>query len=177
MSKFKDSFLVAQFGKTHGLKGELKLHLHTDFPEQFTKGRTLRTDRGDFVIEHYNPKRKLIKIEGFNTPEDAKKLTNAKIYSSKEETKEYCKLEKGQYFWFDLIGCEILEAGEILGAVKDIQRLPQGDYFLIDTSKELIKEGFAKTFLLPYLEHFIISVDINSKKIEAKGAKDILEAS
>ena len=170
-------FLVAQFGRAVGLKGELKLNLHTDFPEQFKKNRVLDTERGSLEIESYNPKRGLVKIVGIDTPEDAKKLTNAKIYSSEDETREYCKLDEGQYFWFDLIGCKVVEDGIELGLIKDISRMPTSDYFEIITSKELVERGFAKSFLLPYLPNFIKNVDIESKTIETIGAKDILEAS
>jgi 16S rRNA processing protein RimM len=170
-------FLVAQFGRAVGLKGELKLNLHTDFPEQFKKSRKLDTQRGILEIESYNPKRSLIKIVGIDNPEDAKKLTNAKIYSSEDETREYCTLEDGQYFWFDLIGCDLVEDGEILGKVRDITRMPTSDYFEIDTDAKLIESGYAKSFLLPYLPNFIKSVDIDAKVISAIGAKDILEAS
>lgn len=173
----EESFLVGQFGKTVGLKGDLKLHLFTDFPEQFKVGRELQTNRGKFTIELYNQKRDLIKIKGIDTPEDAKILTNAKIFSSREETKEYCKLKEGEYFWFDLIGCKIVEESEILGVVKEIQRLPQGDYFLIETSEVLRNDGFAKSFLLPYIKQFVVSVDIEGKTIGVNGGKDILEAS
>jgi len=41
MKKAKEKFFIAQLGKTHGLRGDLKLHLHTDFPEQFKVGMTL----------------------------------------------------------------------------------------------------------------------------------------
>jgi len=173
----KDNFLVAQFGRAVGLKGELKLNLHTDFPEQFVKGRVLNTDRGNLEIENYNPKRGLIKIVGINTPEDAKKLTNAKIYSNLEETKEYCKLDKDQFFWFDLIGLNVVENEEILGVVKDIQRLPQCDYLQIVTSKDLVDKKMPKSFLIPYLPNFISKVDLENRTIYVINAKDILEAS
>ncbi len=177
MKSSSKNFLVAQFGKTVGLKGDLKLHLHTDFPEQFKIGRVFDTLRGKLKIENYNPKRGLIKIVGYNNPEDSKLLTNVKLFSSEDETREYCKLDSGQYFWFDLIGSLIKEANDELGLIKDIQRLPQGDYFLINTSKELIDKGYSKSFLLPYLPNFVTSVDIEKKVIIAIGAKDILEAS
>ncbi|HGZ71171.1 MAG TPA: 16S rRNA processing protein RimM [Nitratifractor sp.] len=173
----EDNFLVAQFGRAVGLKGELKLNLHTDFPEQFKVGRVLSTNRGPLTIQNYNPKRNLIKIVGIDTPEDAKRITNAKVFSSKEETLKYCNLKKGQYFWFDLIGCSIVEDSEVLGVVSEIQRLPQGDYFLINTDEKLIQSGMAKSFLLPYLPHFVKNVDIEQKIITVSSAKDILEAS
>ncbi len=177
MSKTKKSFLVAQFGRTVGLRGELKLNLHTDFPKQFVNGRVLSTDRGDLEIENYNPKRGLIKIVGIDNPEDAKRIVNTKIYSSEDETREFCTLDKGQYFWFDLIGSSVVEDGESLGVVKDIQRLPQGDYLLVDTDTKLVEAGFAKSFLIPYIQQFIKDVDTEKKEIETINSKDILEAS
>ena len=177
MDKKDKNFLIAQFGRAVGLKGELKLNLHTDFPEQFIKGRVLTTSRGNVEIEHYNNKRNLIKLVGIDTPEDAKKLTNVKIYSTAEETKKYCNLKDGEFFWFELIGCEIVENDEVLGTVKEIQRLPQSDYLIVDTDSNLIKNGYAKSFLIPYIPEFIVSVDAENRKIYSKNAKDILEAS
>ena len=177
MSKSKKSFLVAQFGRTVGLRGELKLNLHTDFPKQFVKGRVLSTDRGDLEIETYNPKRGLIKIVGIDNPEDARRIVNTKIFSSEDETREYCKLDKGQYFWFDLIKATVVENGECLGVVTDIQRLPQGDYLLVNTDDKLVEADFAKSFLIPYIPQFIKDVNTESKEIETLNSKDILEAS
>ncbi len=173
----KKKIIVAQFGRVVGLKGEMKLHLQTDFPEQFVKGRKITTDRGVQEIEYYNPKRGLIKLLGINTPEDAKKMTNAKIYASEEESKEYCKLEEGQYFWFEIIDSKVIENEKKLGIVKDVVRLPANDYLEVITDEALVKEGFAKTFLIPYLPNFIKNVDIENKTIEVSGAQDILEAS
>ena len=47
-------FFIAQVGKTHGLHGDLKLHLHTDFPEQFKAGYTFQTSSGDLEVKEVN---------------------------------------------------------------------------------------------------------------------------
>jgi len=177
MSSSKKEFLVAQFGRAVGLKGKIKLNLHTDFPEQFIKGRKISTNRGSLEIENYNSKRGLIKLVEINNPEDAKIFTNTKIYSCKEETKEYCKLKDGQYFWFDIIGSSVVENDETLGVISDIQRFPQGDYLLIDTDYKLVANGFVKSFLIPYIPKFILNVDTNSKTVKVINSKDILKAS
>ena len=52
---------VAQLGRLVGLKGELKLHLHCDFPEQFKKGKTFQTSKGDILeVLSYNQGRGVI---------------------------------------------------------------------------------------------------------------------
>ncbi len=168
---------VARLGRSVGLKGEMKLHELTDFPEQFKKGVTFQTDRGELTIQSYNPKRGTIKFEGIDSPEEAKRYTNAYLYSDEERTKQEVELKEGEYFWFDIIGSDVYEEGRRLGKVKDIQRLPSCDYLDITTDETLIQEGLAKSFLLPFQDPFIKEVDSAGKRIEVQGAKDILEAS
>ncbi len=173
----KDKFFIAQIGRTVGLWGDLKFHLHTDFPEQFKKGATFQSSRGDLTIADVNMKRGLVRFEGFENIDAAKKLTNVKLYSDETQTKANCNLEKGQHFWFDIIGCEVLEGDEVIGKVEDIQRLADVDYLSIDTEKSLVEAGLPKNFLLPYIDRYIIEADIDSKTIHVKDGKDVLEAS
>ena len=173
----QEQFYIAQIGRTIGLWGDLKLNLHTDFPEQFKVGSTFKTDRGDLTISDVNFKRGTIRFQGYESIDSAKKLTNAKIYTDLEQTKENCGLETGQHFWFDIMECEVIQDGEVLGVVSDIQRMVDTDYLVVTTDDKLVKEGFAKNFLLPYIERFVINADTEAKKIYTKDAKDILEAS
>jgi len=80
-------FFIAQIGKTVGLHGDLKLHLHTDFPEQFKKGGIYPSDRGNLEIADINPKRGIVRFRGYESLESAKKLTNTKLYADEEQTK------------------------------------------------------------------------------------------
>jgi len=173
----QQKFLIAQIGKSVGLRGDLKLHLHTDFPKQFKKDATFSSDRGELRVADVNFKRGTIRFVGYDGVDNAKKLTNAKIYSSLEQTKELCSLDEGEHFWFDIIGCDIVEEGEVLGKVADIQRLLDIDYLSIKTTKSLVEEGMPKEFLLPYIPRYIIQADIESKEIQTQDAKDVLEAS
>jgi 16S rRNA processing protein RimM len=170
-------FLIAQIGRTVGLKGDLKLHIHTDFPEQFKKDATFSSDRGELQVADINFKRGTIHFVGYDGVDNAKKLTNAKIYSSLEQTKELCSLDEGEHFWFDIIGCDIVENKEVLGKVVDIQRLLDIDYLSIKTTKALVEDGMPKEFLLPYIPRYIIQANVDSKEIQTQDAKDILEAS
>lgn len=169
---------VAKLGKTIGLKGEQKIYIDSDFPEQFKKGAKFFTNKGqELVVESINFNNDSIKFQGINDVESAKKLTNKELFTSLEQSKENCNLEDNQYFWFDLIGCKIVENGEVLGEVSDIQRLPLDDYFVINTSQDLVEKEYAKSFMIPYIDTFIQKVDLEVKEIYAVGAKDILEAS
>jgi len=166
---------IAKIGKTYGIKGWQKIHLLTDFPEQFKKNKTFPSDKTDLTIEKIDLKRGLVKFKGVDTPEDAKKLTNRMLYSTEEQTKEDIKLKENEYFWFDIIGCDVYEDGEFLGRVKEIERANEADYLVINTNPELIEKKYPKRFLIDFKRH-VKDVDVENKKIEADGAKVLLES-
>jgi len=166
---------IAKIGKTYGIKGWQKIHLLTDFPEQFKNGKTFPSDKIDLTIEKIDLKRGLVKFKGVDTPEDAKKLTNRMLYTTEEATKENIKLKKNEYFWFDIIGCNVYEDGELLGRVKEIERANEADYLVINTNPDLIEKKYPKRFLIDFKRH-VKDVDVENKKIDASGAKDILDS-
>ncbi|MGB5866383.1 MAG: ribosome maturation factor RimM [Arcobacteraceae bacterium] len=173
-----DKIYIAKLGKTVGLKGQQKLHIDSDFPEQFKKDTKLTTDKNqELIIESFNETSGVVKFIGIDSIEDAKKLTNRQLFVSTEDTRQMCNLDDKQFFWFDMMDCVIKENDEVLGKVSDIQRMPLSDYLMIDTDEKLVKENFANSFLIPYLDDYIISVDIENKTILTHNAKDILEAS
>ena len=100
---------IAKIGKSFGVKGWVKLHLLTDFPEQFKIGKTFQSDNLEVTIEYINLKNNTIKFKNYNTPEEAKKLTNKILYTNKHQSKKDIKLKKDEWFWFDIIGCEVYE--------------------------------------------------------------------
>jgi len=173
-----NNIYVAKLGKVVGLKGQQKLHIDSDFPEQFKKDNTFITDKNQkLTIESYNSKNSTVKFVGIDTIDQAKKLTNRQLFVSQEDTRDMCNLGKKQFFWFDIIGCKIIEDDELLGKVDDVQRMPLSDYIQVVTTKELQDQKLSNIFLLPYIDQYIIDVNIEDKKITVTGAKEILEAS
>ena len=172
-----DDSLIAQIGRTIGLWGDLKFHLHTDFPEQFKVGKTYKSNRGDLTIADINFTRGIIRFTGYESIDSAKKLTNTKLYANEAQTKENCDLDEGQHFWFDVIGCVVKQDDEVLGVIEDIQRMADTDYLSIKTDDVLVEAGLSKNFLLPYIERYIIKTDTEEKIVYTQDAKDILEAS
>ena len=163
----------------------MKFHDKSDFPEQFFNGATFFTNlKKNITLSDVNLQRGIVKIAGINTIEDAKKYTDAKLFTTREETRKNCHLEDGEYFWFDLEDCEVYEdlgagspCGKLLGTVEDIDRIGVSNYLNIITNEKLVETGLAKKFLVPFQEPFKVSVDIDKKIITLSGAMDILEAS
>jgi len=174
---FEQSIPIAKIGKTVGINGALKLHLQTDFPEQFKIGRIFKTKRGDIKISSYNKQRSLISFDGYDSPQVSQKLINTILYSSIEETRKYCQLEDDTFFWFDLVNLDIVENEQILGKVISIERMGEQDYLLVKSSENLSDKNVSKEFLIPYIDRYVIDVSLEKKLIFTKDAIDLFYAS
>ena len=156
----------------------MKFHNKCDFPEQFVDGATFFTNlKREITLKDVNLDRGIVKIAGINTIEDAKKFTNTKLFTTREETRKNCHLEDDEYFWFDLEDCKVYEDDKFLGTVNEVERIAVTNYLNIKTNEKLVETGSAKIFLIPFQEPFRVSVDIDKKIIIVNGGMDILEAS
>ena len=80
---------IATIGKTVGIKGDLKFHIKCDFPEQFIKGATfLINNKESIILSEVDLDRGLVRINNIANPEDVKKFTNAKLFTTYEETRK-----------------------------------------------------------------------------------------
>lgn len=176
--KRSDLIKVAQIGKTVGLRGDLKLHLHTDFPEQFKKDKVFfKNDFSNLIIENYNPQRGIVKFVGFNTKEYASILTNQFLYTTFEDSQKNCILEDDEYFWFDMMNAKVFENDMCLGEVTDIQRFDPDDFLVVKTDTNLQDASLPKQFLIPYIDRYIVDFDKDSKTLHTKDTLDILKSS
>ncbi|NPA29488.1 MAG: 16S rRNA processing protein RimM [Epsilonproteobacteria bacterium] len=172
-----DRIPVARIGRSVGLRGDMRLNLLTDFPEQFKKGARFQTDRGELTVARYDGKRGTVRFEGIENVEEAKPLTNLYLYTTKARSQETCHLKEGEYFWFQLIGLPVVEEGEVLGKVAEIERLAGTDYLVVKTDEKLKAQGAPARFLIPYLDRYILQTRLEEGRILTRDARDILDAS
>ncbi len=174
--------VVAKIGKTVGVKGDLKLQIFSDFPQIFNQHIEFYASKGSLLkevfplkIKHY--KEGLVCFEGYESLESAKSLTNAVLKMKIEDTRRLCSLDEGEFFWFDILGCEIVEGSEVLGVVTDIERIANVDYLVIGANCGIYEKKLPKTFMIPYIERYILEFSLAQKKIFAQGAREIWFAS
>lgn len=176
----KDWVSVARVGRSFGFRGHVFLNLLTDFPESFEVGNVYHLQFRDLILESYSPQKSVAKFKEINSKEEARQIVNCVLYSTQEESRKSCSLEDGMFFWFDIIGSQIVENGESLGIVSAIDRFCSQDYLYITTDFALLVHGFPKSFLIPYNARYILHVEspiAGPKIIYTQFCKDILENS
>lgn len=174
MNKDDFNILVAKCGRSIGLKGSLRIVIYTDFLEIFTRGNILKCGDSLLHIEDFDASVQRIKFAEISDIESAKKLNLLQLYATKEATLKYCKLNDGEFFWFDMIGLRLYDKDLLLGEVIDIQRIANINYLIIQTDARFKSP---KTFMVPYISRYIIQTDLESKCIYSNDTLGILEES
>ena len=144
---------------THGLKGECKIALVTDdVKDRFAKGRVLTLEDGQtLTVVSFRMQKGFgyAKFEEITDIDQAEKLKTKALLISKEQLPE---LEEGEYYYHQLMDCIVYDqSGNDCGKVTDI--LETGAHIVLR-----VQNG-KTSFLLPFVEAFVSSVDPISKKI------------
>ena len=98
----------------------------------------------------------MVNVEGFDSPESVRELTNKKLYFDRSLLPD---IKTGQYYWHDLEECLVKNyEGKIFGRVSYLFDNGANDVmFIVDS------EG--KEIMIPFISHIVQSVDINLKII------------
>lgn len=112
------------------------------------------------TLNAYNPHTKVLYWNQITSKNQSDFLRNVIFYSSISDTRKFCKLQENEFFYFDIIGMSVVENGEILGIVRDIQEIAHTYYFVLDAD-----------FLIPYIDRYVVKIDIHTKQIFTKDAQ------
>ena len=163
-------YTVGKIVNTHGLRGELKVLSQTDFAEErFARGsKLLMMDEAgghaqEITIsssrEHKNVY--IVKLEGFN---DINQVERFKGYLLKISEEQQGKLEEGEYYYHQIIGCRVVtEDGEELGQISEILSPGANDVWVVDRPK-----GKGNAILLPVIDEVVLDVNVADKMVKVR---------
>lgn len=151
---------VGKLGRPHGVRGEIVLHVLTDFPERLEAGVVvfLGPDYQPVEIQSQRSHRDalLLSLEGFHTPEAVAELTNQYLFVRAEDRPP---LPEGEYYHHQMIGLQVLdEDGQVLGTLSQILETGANDVYMV-----LPPEG--PEILLPAIEDVILEIDLDQRQI------------
>jgi 16S rRNA processing protein RimM len=147
--------LIGRLGKTHGVHGEMDLQVYTDFPERLKHGKKvyLGEEKTPIVIDTVRPANKIILIsfDGYNSPEEARLLTNQDVFV---KTAEVPPLPEGSYYHHQLIGLRVFENDAYLGEITEILETGANDVLVV-------KQTETPELLLPDIPDVVLSVNLD----------------
>ena len=142
---------MAQVLAPHGIRGELKCRVITDFPRQrFRRGNTVLIDGESHVIQGARLQGRfvLLKLEDVADRDTAEALRNKDVQIRAEDA---VALPRGQFYWHQVIGLRVEDTSthQPIGTVADILETGANDVYvvrgergeiLVPAIKDVVKE-------------------------------------
>lgn len=147
-------YRIGKILNTHGLKGDLKVQVITDF-DRFEKGstvyllykdeyKTLKVCKKSEYAPHI-----LVRFENHEDINLVEKWKGSELFITEAEQEA---LPDGEYYYHQLIGLEVInENGDHRGVVHQIREVPQGNLLVV-------KKPDGKNALIPFRDEFIKKV-------------------
>jgi 16S rRNA processing protein RimM len=154
-------YLVVGFlRRPHGVRGEILMDLHTDFPERLETGTTVYV--GDtyqtLVIASRRPHGTglLLRFRGIKSPEEAGFYRNTWVYVPAADRPE---LPEGEYYHHQLIGLNVVtDEGRELGLLTDILETGANDVYVV-------RDAAGNEVLLPAIPAVILEVRLADRQM------------
>jgi 16S rRNA processing protein RimM len=150
--------------RPHGIAGEIRMEILTDYPERILQHRYLYLARPAtpddvtrYPVEAVRPHKGilLVKLGGCDDRDAVEGLRGMLVQIPFEEA---VPLEEGEYYHFQLEGIDVeTDGGEWLGRVAQVLEAGVHDVFLI--------RGPRGEILLPSVEDVILQLDIEARKM------------
>lgn len=171
MIKVEDVYKIGIINKPHGVHGELLFTFDDDIFDRVEADYIVCLMDGilvPFFFESYrfrSDTTALIKLEGIDTEQQARRMNNVEVYFSKEYADE---LKDDELSWQFFVGFTIkdIHKGEI-GKVKDVDDSTINTLFVVE------HEG--TEVLIPAQEDFIIDLNRKTKVISMNLPDGLLE--
>jgi 16S rRNA processing protein RimM len=137
----------------HGVRGELKCRVITDFPRQrFRRGARVLIARRPYTVAGFRAQGQfaLLRLEEIADRTVAEQLRGCDIEVPKDDA---LPLPKGQFYWHQVIGLTVIDAttGDTLGTVKDILETGANDVYVV--------QGPTKEILVPAIKDVVKLID------------------
>lgn len=156
--------LVGRVLRPHGVRGELRIEIITDYPERLAQrahfylahpGSPAAVQRYPVEGMRFHQKVLLLKLSGCDDRNAADELRGMLVQIPIEEA---APLEEGEYYLFQLIGVQVeTEQGEQLGQVVEVIETGANDVYVV--------RGPRGEVLLPAVDEVVLELDLESKRM------------
>jgi len=152
--------VIGYLRRAHGVRGEIIMDLHTDFPERIKPGRNvlIGEKHQPLTLNTVRPHNDglLVGISGVDTPEEAGKYRNQWVYVKASDVPP---LPEGKHYQYELIDLDVVdENGTPLGKLVEILETGANDVYVV-------RDDAGKEILLPAIPSVILDLDMGRRTL------------
>ncbi|SHE59771.1 16S rRNA processing protein RimM [Seinonella peptonophila] len=158
---------VGQIVTTHGLRGDVRVRVTTDYPEfRFATGAQLiathpnQKENCVLTVEKGRPHKNLylVSFSTWNHIDEAKSWIGGELMIPIDEA--ITEDHENSYYYHELIGCQVVTTdGKLIGEIREILPNPANDLFVVQPQT-------GKKIYLPFIEEIVKEVDPSTRQVK-----------
>lgn len=162
-----EELTVGRLVNTHGIRGEVKILSHTDFPDvRFAPGKKLvlipadGSPRFEVIVESAKEHKGMFiaKLKGYTNINQIEKYKGSLL---KVPGDDLVELPENEYYFHHIVGCEVYtdeDGSQPLGTITDILQPGANDVWVVKPAK-------GQDILIPVINDVVLDVDTAARKI------------
>lgn len=154
--------LLGEILRPHGVRGELRMRILTDYPERITQLEKVylaekpdSSDPDTYRVEHMRMHQSygLLKLAGIEDRDEADRLRQLLVMVPLEQA---VPLEDGEFYLYQLIGLEVrTTTGQTLGKITDVLETGANDVYVVESAVH-------GEVLIPVTSETVLKTDITA---------------
>jgi len=164
--------IVGSIIKPHGVKGEVAVEIYGDSSDFFFSGRRFllkRKNHSDKFMEidtvRCHKERALIFFKGIDNRDAAEGLRHFDLLIDKDDLPS---LVSDEYYHFEILEARVQDVdGKFVGKVRSVLETGASSVLEIQTPK--------MTFLLPFVEEYVLKVDRRKREIVIRNFHELMD--
>lgn len=164
MAELPDQLVIGEILRPHGLRGELRMRVLSQYPQHLKSLRHVYLADGEDGARarvevgglRFNKAYALLKIAGVSNRNQAEELRGKLVIC---DIKQLPPLEDGEYFLFQLVGMRVVADGADVGKVREALETGANDVYIIDSEEH-------GELLVPAHDETIDNIDFERGVIE-----------
>lgn len=156
---------IGDIVNTHGLKGEVRIISDFKYKEKVFKNANVLYvgyDKEKLEITSYRKHKMydMVTFKGINSIDEVIGYKGDKVYVNRDDYKFDGPLDE------DIIGMEVYDSSKLIGKVTTIMKNSLQDILVIENN--------GNRNLVPFVDEFVLNVDLENKKIEIKTIEGLI---
>lgn len=162
-------FAIGQILRPWGVRGDVKVALHTDFPQRF-QDLTLvylgpEARPAQVLSSRMHQGQALLRLEGYDTPEAAEALRGLWIQLPQDQL---MPLPADEHYVFEMIGVHVVTTdGRDLGEIAEV--------LITSANDVLVIRNAAGDILIPYIDDVVAEEDLPARRITIRPLPGLLD--
>lgn len=157
---------IGEIVNTHGIKGELRIisdfkYKELVFKENFKVYVGNRKEKLIIKTHRFHKIYDMLTFEGIDDINEAIVYKGDSVYINRDDIKVDGYLDE------DIIGLNVYELDKLIGTVDGILKSNAHDILVIKNNK--------KNHMIPFIDEFIVNIDIENKRIDIKTIEGLID--